>query len=129
MPHGRPTGGNEMEITRELTADGVVILRLEGEMLGGPESDQITAAVADAISSGHHHILADLAGVPWMSSGGIGILTRVYTTLKNNQGRLRLVNASERVKKVLLVTGLIAIFEVHASEADALADFAPKGTG
>jgi anti-sigma B factor antagonist len=112
-----------MNIQREDQGAQVAILRLSGEMVGGPETETITDAVRLALTEGRPHILIDLAEVPWMSSGGIGILTRVHTTLKRHQGRLKLLHPSERIRKVLLVTGLLAIFETFDDEATAVASF------
>jgi len=112
-----------VELETETAHNGVIILRLKGEMLGGADGDAIAAAVQQAIEGGALKFLADLRDVPWMSSGGIGTLTRSYTTVKTHHGRLKLLNASERIKKILLVTGLIAVFEVFEDEATALASF------
>lgn len=116
-----------MNIRRDDQGDRVAILRLSGEMVGGPETEAITDAVRMALTEGRPHILIDLAEVPWMSSGGIGILTRVHTTLKRHHGRLKLLHPSERIRKVLIVTGLLAIFEAFDDEAAAVASFNEVG--
>jgi anti-sigma B factor antagonist len=112
-----------MKITREDQSGGAVILRLAGELMGGPETEDILEAVRLALRDGRRHVIVDLEHVPWMSSGGIGILTRIHTRLRNDHGRLSILHASERVKKILIVTGLIAVFETFNDEESALASF------
>jgi anti-sigma B factor antagonist len=113
-----------MKISREDIGRRVVVLRLEGELLGGPEVDPIIEVVRRAVDDGRHYVLMDLKKVPWMSSGGVGILTRVHTTLKQRAGKLTLLHPSDRIKRILMVTGLIVIFECFEDEKEALASFA-----
>ena len=113
-----------MELTREDHGQRVAILRLDGRLMGDPEAPLLIATVRKAIEDGRPFILMDLAKVPWMTSGGIGILTRIHATLKREQGVLVLLSPSDRVRRVLTVTGLIALFDSYTDERDALASFA-----
>ena len=112
-----------MKISREDVGEDTAVIRLEGELLGGPESEEIRQAVRLALTDGRRFVLIDLGKVPWMTSGGIGLLTRLHTTLKRSHGKLTLLHPSERVKRILIVTGLIAVFECYADEAEALKSF------
>jgi anti-sigma B factor antagonist len=112
-----------LELKTEQLDNGIVILHLEGEMLGGPESEPIAEALRRAIEAGARGFLIDLRRVPWMSSGGVGTLTRSYTTIKSHHGKMKLLHASDRIRKILIVTGLIAVFEVFEDEATAIASF------
>ncbi len=111
-----------MKVQRE-EKDGVVVLRLEGKLMGGPDADVIHAAVKEAISQGKRNVLIDLADVSWVNSTGLGILITNYTTLKQNEGMLKLVNVSKRIESILMVTKLNTVFESFSSETDALASF------
>ena len=110
-----------MKLTRDDMPGGAVILRLSGELMGGPETEEILDAVRVALRDGRRHVIVDLANVPWMSSGGIGVLTRIHTRLRNDHGRLSILHPSGRVKKILIVTGLIAVFETFDDEDAAIA--------
>lgn len=113
-----------MHVTRDDHGQRVAILRLDGRLMGDPEAPLLIATVRTAIEEGRPYILMDLKKVPWMTSGGIGVLTRIHATLKREQGRLVLLCPSDRVRRVLTVTGLIALFDSYEDERDALASFA-----
>ena len=65
-----------------------------------------------------------MADVPFIDSTGLGVLASKYVTLRRRDGRLKLCNLSPRSPRVLETTKLVTVFEVFASEADAVASFA-----
>lgn len=113
-----------MTVKREDRDPGIALLRIEGHLMGGPENLAVIDAVHRALEEERPHIIVDLARVPWMSSGGVGILVRMHVTIKRSEGRLVLLNAPDRVKRVLAVTGLLAIIDSFDDEAEAIASFA-----
>ncbi len=111
-----------MKIKRD-EQDGVVILRLEGKLMGGPDADSIHTAIRESIDAGQKNVLVDLGKVSWVNSTGLGILIANYTTLKREGGMLRLLNVSKRIESILMVTKLNTIFESYNDEAEALGRF------
>jgi len=95
--------------------NGVVIIALSGKIMGGPEANQINDQINQFIDSGKKRIVIDLEHVEWMNSSGLGILINAVTTLKNNGGKLFLVNASDRIKNLLKITKLISVFNLEDS--------------
>jgi anti-sigma B factor antagonist len=103
---------------------GVTIVELAGPLLYDDDGerqfrDHITALVA----SGERHILVDLSQVTHMDSGSVGTLVAVHLHTLKRGGQLKLLNPSERVTRVLHITRLESIFEIFATEADALRRF------
>jgi anti-sigma B factor antagonist len=101
---------------------GVTIVQLAGPLLYDDEGerlfrDQITSLVA----SGIKQILVDLGQVTHMDSGSVGTLVAVHLHTLKRGGAIKLLNPSERVSRVLHMTRLESIFEIFASEAQALA--------
>ena len=111
-----------MKIKRDESGD-VVILRLEGKLMGGPDSDVFQAVVKELVAADRKKVLVDLGKVSWVNSTGLGILISGYTTLKNNGGSLKLVNVNKRIDQILMVTKLHTIFDSFDDEARALASF------
>jgi anti-sigma B factor antagonist len=111
-----------MKVARE-DKDGVVILRLEGKLMGGPDSDAIHTAIRDAIAHERRHVLVDLGKVSWVNSTGLGILIANFTTLKKSEGTLKLLHVSKRIESILMVTKLNTIFESYDDEGEALRSF------
>ena len=62
----------------------------------------------------------DISNVRYINSSGIGVLITVLTKFRNKDGELVLINPSEHVKKLLIITKLNAIFNVVDNEKEAV---------
>ena len=111
-----------MKITDELK-DGVVVIGLEGKVMGGPDATMFHGKLHEYVNAGNKNIIVDLAKVEWMSSVGLGMLISALTTLKNNDGQMRLVNVTENIESLLTITRLVTIFKTHDSIEDAVKSF------
>jgi len=80
-------------------------------------------AIKQEIHSGYKFILLNLAGVSYIDSAGLGEMASAYITLNNIGGRVKLVNAQEKVQGMLRLTRLNSLLTTYASEAEALASF------
>ena len=99
---------------------GVHALDLEGEV------DVYTAPVlrqeiVSQVDGGVKHLLVNLSKVEYLDSTGLGILIGGVKRLKEQGGTLRLVGPSARIQRIFEITGLNKIFDVYATEPDALA--------
>ena len=100
--------------------NGVVIISLSGKIMGGPEATEINDKFNQLLDAKKLKIVIDLEQVEWMNSSGLGILIQASTLLRNNQGRLKLVNVSERIQNLLKITKLSGIFETSGSIEEAI---------
>jgi len=107
--------------TREL--DGVTILDLSGRITLGEGSVQLRDAIRELISKGMKNILVSLGEVNYIDSSGLGELVSAYTTAKNQQANLKLLNLTKKVKDLLQVTKLYTVFDIYDDEASAIASF------
>ncbi len=103
--------------------DGIVTLRIQGKLMGGPDADVFRSTIYDLIERGKKKIIVDLRSVNWVNSTGIGILTSAFTTLRKNGGDLKLIHVSEKIQSILYVTKLNLIFECFDSEEEAITSF------
>jgi anti-sigma B factor antagonist len=58
-----------------------------------------------------------------MDSSGMGMLVACFATVTDRGGHLKLVNVTNRVKDLLLITKLYTVFEVFEDEHSALRSF------
>ena len=107
--------------TREV--DGVVVLDLSGRITLGEGSVQLRDAIRGLISKGQKNILLNLADVNYIDSSGLGELVSAFTTAKNQQAEVKLLNLSKKVHDLLQLTKLYTVFDVKDDEASAIASF------
>jgi len=108
---------------------GVVLLDLEGKVLGGEESDCLREEMERVIRERTPRLILNLSGVPWLNSSGLGILLSGYLRLKEMGGVVKFIGMQERVRGILTTTKLIQVLEVLDDEAEAIASFAGGGRG
>ncbi len=111
-----------MNISKEVKQD-VMVFRLDGKLLGGPDSEVMREAMKEAVEDGYHRVLVDLGKVSLINSTGVGILIASHTTLKRHDGTLKLLHVAKRIANVLMISGLMTIFEAYNDEDEALASF------
>ena len=65
------------------------------------------------------HLVFDFENTRFLDSSGIGILAGRYRKISRFGGKVFVVNASERIKRILKMSGLKEIVEVMEDEQDA----------
>jgi len=103
--------------------DGVVVLSIKGNLMGGPETISVHEKVKEFVAQGKKKIVIDLSGVKWMNSSGLGAMMGCLTSLKNAKGDLKLSGVTEKVKSLFMITKLITIFETYNSPEEAVKAF------
>ena len=58
-------------------------------------------------------VVLDLTDVNYVDSSGLGALVSVYVSAKRRYCQLKLINLTQRLKKLFRITRLAAIFEGH----------------
>jgi anti-sigma B factor antagonist len=104
-------------------AGDVVILDLTGEVRIGDSATALRGAIRDLVPAGNKKILLNLAGVRYIDSSGIGELIANYTTVGRSGGQLKLLNLTDKVQDLLVITKLLTVFDVYENEAEALSSF------
>ena len=110
-----------MEIT-EREQSGVIILKLSGKIIGGPDATTLNDKLHDLVESGKTKVVADLSKVNWMNSSGLGILIGALTTIRNAGGELRLAAATEKIRNLLTITKLTNVFLIYDTVELAIKD-------
>lgn len=103
---------------------GINLLILRGDFKLGQAVDEFRSTVTDLVDNGEFNVVVNLAEVPMMDSSGIGILVRSLTSVKQRGGSLKLVQPSKMVVQTLTLVGLLNLFPVFDSDAEAVASFA-----
>jgi anti-sigma B factor antagonist len=108
--------------------DGVLILDLEGGIKLGEENAYLHRTIKELVKAGEKKILLNLAEVTKIDSSGMGELIAAFTTLQTNGGEVRLLNLTQSVEELMMMTKLLTVFETYENESDAVASFKAKIT-
>jgi anti-sigma B factor antagonist len=111
-----------MDISKRHVGD-VTILDLKGRLTTGGAAELLRDTVASIVFQGERKILLNLAGVPYMDSGGLGELVRCSLITGRESGAVKLVNLTSKISDLLSITKLSNVFDTFDSEAEALASF------
>jgi len=108
---------------KQRQAGDVAILDLDGEVRIGDSATSLRGAIRELVAAGNQKILLNLAGVRYIDSSGIGELIANYTTVGRSGGHLKLLNLTDKVQDLLVITKLLTVFDVYESEAEGLSSF------
>lgn len=108
---------------KERQAGDVTILDLSGEVRIGEGSIALRDAIRNLSNEGKNKLLLNLGGVNYVDSSGIGELIANYTTVSRQGGQLKLLNLTDRIQNLLVITKLLTVFDVYEDEPTALKSF------
>ncbi len=106
--------------------EGVVVLRLEGNILAGGTASEVHATVHEELERGNRNFVLDLSGTKLINSSGIGILISALTAARNQGGDVRLAAVSEKVAHILEMMRLDRVFQIYDTPEAAKASFLQK---
>ena len=112
----------ELEV-KERQAGDVTILDLTGSVRMGEGAVSLRNAIRGLVDQGNKKILLNLGGVKNVDSSGIGELIANYTTISRDGGQLKLLNLTDKIQNLLVITKLLTVFDSYDSEPDALNSF------
>ena len=112
----------ELEVTERQAGD-VTILDMNGSVRMGEGAISLRNSIRGLIDGGKKKILLNLGGVKNIDSSGIGELIANYTTVSRDGGQLKLLNLTDKIQNLLVITKLLTVFDSYDNEADALNSF------
>jgi anti-sigma B factor antagonist len=100
-----------------------VVLSVSGEV-DVATAPQLRERLVDLVGEGHAHLILDLNEVGFLDSTGLGVIVGCLKRARGNDGDLVIVCDQRSILKVLEITGLTAVFQLHPTVEGALADLA-----
>jgi anti-sigma B factor antagonist len=104
---------------KSIGADDCAVLQVAGE-IDLYTAQKLRQRVGDLIDDGTLHIIADLRGVDFLDSTGLGVLVGSLRRLRIREGSLTLVAADDKLMEIFQLTGLNRVFAFHSSVPDAI---------
>jgi len=108
---------------RERHVGDVTILDLSGRVTFGEGNLVLREAIRRLMQEGHKKILLNFGMVDYVDSSGLGEVIANYTTISKEGGHLKLLNLTDRLQGLLVITKLLTVLESFESEDKAVQSF------
>ena len=113
-----------LEITQR-EREGIVLLDLKGRLTVGRECTDFRDKMAALNQAGVRKVVLNLGAVDFIDSTGLGALVVSATSMRKQDGNVKLLNLSRRSIELLVMTKLATVFEIFADEQDAVNSYYP----
>ena len=104
-------------------AGNVTIVEVAGRVTLGAAGPSIQDTVRELVDSLHTNIIIDLGGITYLDSSGLGQLVASAATATSRGGAIKLLNLTEQVYDLMLLTKLCTVLAIYADEATAVMSF------
>ena len=105
----------------------VTIVRCSGRIVAGSETELLYVHV-NGLTQDRTDIVLHLGDLVFIDSSGLGMLVRLLISMRKNGGDLKLCNVPPDIHKVLKMTNLNKLFDMHESEEDTISAFYRRNT-
>ena len=92
--------------------DDLLVINFAGDLIGEQSGPELMEIINDRINQKVLFAAIDISDIRYINSSGIGVLITILTKFRNKGGEVILVNPSEHVQKLLIITKLNAIFTI-----------------
>ena len=100
--------------------EGALVFYLNGNLLGEHANAPVMEKLKESLEAGNNKVLFNLSDLKFINSTGLGMLLTALTKTRNAGGEMTLTNVPEQMNKLLVMTKLKDIFNVHENEAAGL---------
>jgi anti-sigma B factor antagonist len=107
---GDPMLSPKVKITEQ---EGVRVLSLRGEFIGGDETDELRNALAKETENETKLLLVDLEDVKYLNSTALGVLISAHTHISKREGKIGLCNISKSIENIFVITKLVLVFNIY----------------
>jgi anti-anti-sigma factor len=108
----------------ETREDGdITILTVTGDLVIGEAESTFKKTVMQLVEEGRVNLLVDLSAVGFLDSSGLGALVRALTQSQKEGGQTKLLKAGPQIRKLLQMTKLDSVFEIHDDMEAAVSSF------
>jgi anti-sigma B factor antagonist len=115
---------NSLSLSLESSRLGdAIVLHCKGRIVFRDEVTKLSQVAGDSIQAAGLVIL-DLKGVTSIDSAGLGEMVSLHMWARGHGCALKVTGLSSRIRHLLELTNLTSVFEIYATEEEALATVA-----
>lgn len=107
--------------------EDLAILRLSGEIKMGESAAAMVGELENLLGNREYRgVILDLEGINYIDSTGLGEMVGFLDKFKQENQKLKILNPSERVLKLIKLTRLDDFMDIHDDETKAIASFSEE---
>lgn len=114
---------SKLTMTKRAADRGVAIIDLSGNITLGGGNIFLKQTLRSLAEQNEKKVLLNLSNVHYIDSSGLGELVAGYTAIGKAGGELKLLNLTDRVRDLMMITKLLTVFDAYDDEATAVAAF------
>jgi len=107
-----------MDIIQE-KENNLIIYKLAGKMLGGPDVNNLQEKILQEIDLGQLNFIIVLDQIKWINSSGLSVLVNICHNIKQKNGKFVIVFKSENIAKMFKITRLDQILVLKSDLEEA----------
>ena len=104
-----------LQIETKRVAPDIAIVQFTGKITLGRESQRIEVVVEELLQSGNRKFIFDLAGVDYIDSAGLGMITLCSGKVTQAGGIFRVAGATGLAAKLFKITRLDTVIPFYAT--------------
>jgi anti-sigma B factor antagonist len=102
-----------LRIEHREAAPGIEVVAIAGNLMLGPESQQIETLVSQLLAEGRRKFIFDMSGITRIDSTGIGRFIFSFNKISQAGGKLLLAGATGHVRDTFKVSRLDTVFKFY----------------
>jgi anti-sigma B factor antagonist len=107
----------------ERKVGGVTVIDVSGKLAAGDGVGRLKDKVTSLVFQGEKNIVLNVSNLSYVDSSGLGEMVACHGTAARGGSTLKLANIGKRLEDLLIMTKLLAVFESHQTEDDAVKSF------
>jgi anti-sigma B factor antagonist len=112
----------DLNISNKQVGD-VSVVALKGRIVLGEGSSALREQIKSLVGDGKKKIVLNMENVTYIDSAGLGTLVAAHISAKKQGAALFLSDLGNKFHEVLQITRLLTVFNVYATEAEAISSF------
>lgn len=108
------------EQIRHEERDGIMIIHLRGQFIGGDETDELRKILNGLAEEKKTSLVIDLEKVTYLNSTALGVLISTHANFTKRNSKVALCNISKNIENIFVITKLTLVFDIYPTVDDAI---------
>lgn len=101
----------------------IVVFELNGNYIGGDETDELRDDIKKISDSGNTKLVIDLGRVSYLNSSALGVLISAHANYAKRGGQIKLCRLNKNIENIFVITKLSLVFDSYQNQKEAIASF------